>query len=310
MERWKRDAIFDFCPAPGGMIFDFETLKRPVIQEKQHEGQGDEHRLAHQTQEKEDGREQIEDGRSYPLASPCSYLLSPISYLLRIACVGEQRQHEEKGAEHVLAFGHPGNRFDVNRVEREEGRHHGAGPGSAGHSLQQEKEQHCIGRVEQKVREVMEAWIQAEHLDIQGVRKPGQGMPIRGVAAAEGPDHSFPGQPLVNVRVLGDVKRVIEVDELATRHGPKDGERRGGKEGTDENGAAGVFLAGSHQKGILNTEGNEGNEEEVAGGLGGHVKGTDEPSAAKPQPKLNELNGLNRLNEEMEICASRANSEG
>jgi hypothetical protein len=69
-------------------------------------------------------------------------------------------------------------------------------------------------------------------------------------------------------------------------------------------------LAGSHQKGILNTEGNEGNEEEVAGGLGGHVKGTDEPSAAKPQPKLNELNGLNRLNEEMEICASRANSEG
>src|ERR1051326_9393814 len=96
MERWKRDAIFDFCPAPGGMIFDFETLKRPVIQKKQHEGQGDEHRLSHQTQEKEDGREQIEDGRSYPLASPCSYLLSPISYLLCIAGVGEQRQHEEK----------------------------------------------------------------------------------------------------------------------------------------------------------------------------------------------------------------------
>src|ERR1043166_4677086 len=37
---------------------------------------------------------------------------------------------------------------------------------------------------------------------------------------------------------------------------------------------------------------------------------TNEPSAAKPQPKLNELNGLNRLNEEREICASRANSEG
>ena len=53
------------------------------------------------------------------------------------------------------------------------------------------------------------AGVEAEELHVQHVREPGQGMPVGGVGGGEGPRDGLPAQPLLDVRVFGDIDLVV-----------------------------------------------------------------------------------------------------
>src|ERR1035441_1192558 len=88
---------------------------------------------------------------------------------------------------------------------------------------------------------MMGAWFQPEESAIQHVRQPGQGMPIAGVAAAEGPPHTRPGDARANGRVLRDIIPVVEIDEVVPVDGPVEGNGYRGQPEADDR-----FTAHSH----------------------------------------------------------------
>ena len=67
--------------------------------------------------------------------------------------------------------------------------------------------------MQQQVHVVMAGRIELEKLAIQGVRKPGQRMPVGLIESCERPMHRVPVQPLLHVQVVRDVTRVIVIDE-------------------------------------------------------------------------------------------------
>ena len=82
-------------------------------------------------------------------------------------------QKFKKRAEDVLTFGYPSDRFDVQRMPGEQGRHHCARPDRPRNSPKKQKEEDSIGNVEQEIEQVVTDRIQAEHLNVNCVRQPG-----------------------------------------------------------------------------------------------------------------------------------------
>ena len=112
-----------------------------------------------------------------------------------------------------LSLGDPGNRLDVHRMQRKQRRHHKASPGISGRTLQHQEEQHRVNGVEEHVFVVMAGRIEAEHLDVEGVRHPGKRMPIGGIAMSDSPHGHAAAQPVFDVRIFGNVLGVINIDE-------------------------------------------------------------------------------------------------
>ena len=132
--------------------------QRPVVPQQQDQGQHDDLRFAHQPQD--------ETARHHQVAA----LARPGG----IPAISAQGQQAEQGAQQGLAFGDPGHGLDIEGVEREQGRHHKAAPCISRGPLQYPEQQHRIQGVEKHVLIVMAGRIQAEHLDVEGVRDPGR----------------------------------------------------------------------------------------------------------------------------------------
>ena len=49
---------------------------------------------------------------------------------------------------------------------------------------------------------------------VHHVRQPGQGVPIAGLHGRKGPDHPFEGQSALDLRVIINIRIIIEVDEV------------------------------------------------------------------------------------------------
>src|SRR5690349_721236 len=77
---------------------------------------------------------------------------------------------------------------------------------------------------------MMTAGVQMEQLPVERMGKPGQGMPVSGVKAGQGPTQVGPGEPVLDVPVLDDVAKIVKVDELVVCNRPineEDGSRQG-----------------------------------------------------------------------------------
>ena len=59
----------------------------------------------------------------------------------------------------------------------------------------------------------MASRIKLKKLAIQGVREPGQRMPIGLIVGGECPLDRVPVEPVLNVNVLGDIAIVVVIDE-------------------------------------------------------------------------------------------------
>ena len=71
----------------------------------------------------------------------------------------------------------------------------------------------------------MPAGFQAEQLDVQQVRRPGQRMPVDRVGGSQCPSQSLRGQPATDVRIVDDVGVVVIADEVITPHGVVNSQR-------------------------------------------------------------------------------------
>ena len=81
--------------------------------------------------------------------------------------IRQERQQPEKSAQNILAFGRPRNRFDMQRMPREQRRDERAAPQRAGGSTQKDKQQQGICDVEEQVDEMMRAGVDTEQRAVQ-----------------------------------------------------------------------------------------------------------------------------------------------
>ena len=154
--------------------------------------------------------------------------------IAHVAAISPEGEDEEEAAEDVLAFGNPGDGFDVERVPGEEGGDHGAAPLRAGQLPKDEKEQDGIGGVNKEIGAVMGAGIETVEGAVCGVGKPGEGMPVAGVAGGEGPGNGVARDAMLDGKVQQDVIGIVVVDEVEMGRGPVNGEGDEGKEQTEE----------------------------------------------------------------------------
>ena len=86
-------------------------------------------------------------------------------------------------------------------------------PARPGRLQQDPEQQHYIERMQQYIGAVMASRIELKELPVQSVRKPGHGMPIGLIVGGESPRDRVPGEPRLNVVVLGDIAVVVVIDE-------------------------------------------------------------------------------------------------
>ena len=60
--------------------------------------------------------------------------------------------------------------------------------------------------------------LEAVKLAVQHVRKPRDRMPVRRVGLREGPVDALPSQPRLHLRIICQVRRIIESDEARLDH--------------------------------------------------------------------------------------------
>ena len=101
-------------------------------------------------------------------------------------------------------------------MHREQRGHHEAAPGVSRRAFQHPEEQRGIERMKQHVLVVMKRRVGAEELEIERMRQPGKRMPVCRIAVSEGPEHGARRQAILNVRIVGDVVRVVEIEEGMT----------------------------------------------------------------------------------------------
>ena len=165
-----------------------ETLQGPKVEEQEEGREGDEHGFAHQAEGEKEQGEKIERqgmrgeagsdferwGRGKDAGREAGRERSREGHAtVDVLDIGPEGEEEEEGAEDVFAFGEPGDRFNVQGMDGEEGGDKGARPLGASHLAQDEEKQESIGQVEEEVVEMVPTGIQAKELDCPACGKGG-----------------------------------------------------------------------------------------------------------------------------------------
>ena len=83
--------------------------------------------------------------------------------------------------------------------------------------------------MKKNIHEMMRARIQSEKLNIEHMREPCQGMPVRGMCCAKRPIESLKRNPFFYMLVIKDVIIIIKVHKVMIRYPVV-----GGENGEDE----------------------------------------------------------------------------
>ncbi len=194
--------LFRLIIRPG--YLRLEPSERPVVEEDQDEGEGNEHGFGHEPQGKEPEGEEI-------------FFCIRFFHVEGVSSHGE---HPEEGGEDVLSFRHPGHGLHMEGMEGEEGGHEGAWPEGAGHPVEDQEQQDRIDDVKEDIDQMVPSGFQPEELNVQHVGKPGQRVPVAGMGGGEGPGDALETQPRPNMRILGHIIYVIVVDKIIIRNLP------------------------------------------------------------------------------------------
>ena len=147
-----------------------------------------------------------------------------------VAEIGVKREKKEERAEDVFALGDPGDGFDAERVEREEGGDEQAAPVGAGEAAQPCEEQKRTGDVEEDVDEMRAGGARAEEGVVELVREPRDRVPVARVTGGERPADAGSGQTVEDAGIFGDVVRIVIRDEVVMT----DGKEEEGGEGEEK----------------------------------------------------------------------------
>src|SRR5437899_2621187 len=98
--------------------------------------------------------------------------------------------------------------------------------------------------MEQNAYEMVHRGLLAEELAIQHVRKPGNGVPITGMAGRERPLNIFPIQTALNVRIGRDIIRIVVIDEVVSESGQVNGESQYREQEAEQGRGTELFMPG------------------------------------------------------------------
>ena len=143
----------------------------------------------------------------------------------RIPAIGAEREQKEQHAEQILAFGDPRDRLDIDGMQRKQQGHNQAASAIPGRLGQHPEQQHRIHRVQQQIRFVMPPGVKRKEVVVNGMRQPGQRMPVRRVKGGERPLHRLPIQ-LLDLGVVHDIRLIVQVDERMLLHRGVDDQSR------------------------------------------------------------------------------------
>ena len=137
--------------------------------------------------------------------------------------ISQQSNDPEKGAEDIFALGNPGYGFHIDRMERKSGRYERAAPQSAGHAMNQQKQQQTVEDMKQQIYQMMIAGIQAVHLNVQHVGKEGQWLPVGikcQILELKRPAEALDAQSFQNARIFSDIQIVVQRNKRKMTHRP------------------------------------------------------------------------------------------
>src|SRR5208283_4151376 len=114
--------------------------------------------------------------------------------------ISPQRQEEKKRAQNILTLRNPGDGFDVQGMQREDGSYERTAPKGTRGAPQKQEQQERVGNVEQDIDQMLRPGVLAEELAIQLMGQPSQRMPIAGMGRRKGPSHVLARQSTLHVR--------------------------------------------------------------------------------------------------------------
>ena len=165
-------------------------------EQQQHTGKGHDHGLGHQSQHKK----------------TCHPQITPPPRLPHIPCVRPHRKQPKERTENILAFGYPGHRLHIKRVQAKQGGDHRTSPEGSRQPVKDSKQKQHIDQVKGQVGEMVSCWIQPEKLGVQHMGKPCQGMPVPGswFQRCQSPHRVVPAEPLLDPRIARNVSNIIK----------------------------------------------------------------------------------------------------
>ena len=174
-----------------------DTTQGPVIQQQKNTRESNHLSLAHQSQSIGNSDGQVSSDAGPP----------------RIPAIGSQREEKEKHAEDGFAFRDPRHRLHIDRMQSEERGDRQAAPSQARGTLQNQKQEHRVGRMEKYVGGMVAVRLQAENLAIESIRQPGHRVPVQSVRGAKSPKGGVPGESGPNLGIVRNVNLVVVIEK-------------------------------------------------------------------------------------------------
>src|SRR6185437_7502083 len=106
----------------------------------------------------------------------------------------------------------------MERMQGEDERNKGAGPTGMGCPIEKAEQQECRHRVNEKIHEVVHMCVQSKKLAIEDVGKISDGQPVGVDDRSDRPLQAIDREPTGDVRVGGDVKRIVIANEVKAEH--------------------------------------------------------------------------------------------
>src|SRR5271165_6768869 len=130
--------------------------ERPVVQQPKQKWKRDDLRLAQESQGEEKKHGRMAGDRGLP----------------GVPHIGMQRQEKEQHAQNVLALRRPGDRLDIDGMERKQGGDHQAAPAKSRDVLEEQEQKHGVTDMQQSIDGVMTRGIYTEECAVERMRQP------------------------------------------------------------------------------------------------------------------------------------------
>src|SRR5208282_2834938 len=98
-------------------------------------------------------------------------------------------------------------------------RHDQAAPGETRSTLQNQKQQHGISRMEKHINGMRPLRVQPEDLAIECMGEPRDGMPVRLFRTAKRPAHCLPRKPGPNLQIVSEVNLIVVIEKGSASDG-------------------------------------------------------------------------------------------
>ena len=219
-----------FAPTATAQPGHGDAAERPAVEQHQQHRQRDQRRFRQQPRQHRGTHAEIPGHSRRPA----------------ITFVGQQRHAQQQDAQNVLAFRHPNDAFDPQRMHGEEQHSGRAPPGRGRHPHECDEERRDRRRVEQHVAQVIAGRPGADDHRVDLVRHHRQRGPTADHGVCTCPADARGRHAVKDRAILVDVGGVVPVDKVTGHGGEEDGRRQAAEQAAHEPRAIRMLQARYH----------------------------------------------------------------